>query len=409
MDVQAIRNEYKVLTREVNGKPLVYFDNAATTQKPRCVIDALSHYYEHYNANIHRGIHTLANEATAAYEQTRDRVARFIGGVDRKTIVFTRNTSESLNLVARTWGDANLGEGDEILITEMEHHSNLVPWFQLAERTGAVVRHIPVNPEDGTLRMEALDSVLTDRTRLVSFTACSNVLGTINPVTEIIARAHEKGAVTLVDAAQAAPHMPMNVLEWDADFVAFSAHKMAGPTGVGVLYGKYDLLDAMPPFLGGGEMIRVVELDHATYAAPPMKFEAGTPNIGDVCAFGATIDYLERIGMDNIRKHEIELTGYALEQMRSLDYLTFFGPEDLSVRGGVISFADPEIHPHDLSTILDQYGVAVRAGHHCAQPLMGILGVPATTRASFYIYNTPGEVDIFVGALKETRAVFGIA
>ncbi len=407
LDIAAIRAGFPILARKVHGRRLVYLDNAATTQKPESVIAALAGYYRTSNANIHRGIHTLAQEATAAYEATRERVARFIGGVDPHGVVFTRNATEAINLVAHAWGRRNIGPGDEILLTEMEHHSNLVPWIILAREKGAVLKHVPLRP-DQTLDMESFGLLIGPRTKLVSVMWVSNALGTINPVAEIGAAARRAGAVFLVDGAQAVPHLPVDAKALGCDFLAFSAHKMMGPTGVGVLYGRPALLKDMDPFLGGGEMIREVRLDGASWNDVPWKFEAGTPNIADVIAFSAAIDSIERIGMDAIRSHERELTRYALKRMKELKFLTLFGPDDPEKRSGVVSFADPEIHPHDISTVLDQCGIAIRAGHHCAQPLMRRLGQMATARASFYIYNDRDDVDALVAALVEARKYFGL-
>jgi len=408
LDPRALRKDFPILSRPVHGKRLVYLDNAATTQKPQAMIDALVSYYSKYNANVHRGVHTLAEEATAAFESTRGKVARFIGSAGTHQIIFTRNTTESLNLVAASWGGKNIKAGDEILLTQMEHHSNLVPWIMLAERTGAKIRHIPITP-DGHLDLSQLDTLLTPRTRLVSLVHVSNVLGTINPVAEIAERAHRSGALVVVDGAQSVPHMPVNVQDLGADLFAFSAHKMLGPTGVGVLWGRSDLLDEMDPYMGGGEMIREVRLDSVTWNELPWKFEAGTPNIADVVAFGAAIDYLTELGMDAVRRHEIELTSYALEQLRPLKHLTLYGPTAAAERAGVVTFNDADIHPHDLATILDHHGVAVRAGHHCAQPLVRLLGTVATARASFYVYNDTDDVDQLVAALREARKYFGFA
>jgi cysteine desulfurase/selenocysteine lyase len=407
-DVASIREDFPVLQRQVHGKPLVYLDNAATTQKPRAVIEALVHFYEHHNANIHRAIHALGEEATSAYEDTRASVARFINAPQPECIVFTRNATEAINLVAYAWGRQNIGPGDEIVLTEMEHHSNLVPWQRLAQETGATVKYIGVS-DDGTLVLNDLGSFIGERVKLVAVTHVSNALGTINPVQEIVEAAHRRGAVTVVDGAQSVPHMPVDVQALDCDFYAFSAHKMLGPTGVGVLYGRYDLLDAMQPFLSGGEMIRRVRLDSTNWNDVPWKFEAGTPNIADVIAFSAALDYLTALGMDNVRAHEEELTGYALRRLRQREELTIYGPLDASRRGGVVSFNYPDIHPHDVGTILDREGVAIRAGHHCAQPLMNRFGVAGTVRASFYIYNTMEEVDALLQGIEKVRAFFGDA
>ena len=405
IDIQRIRADFPILSREVNGRPLVYFDNASTTQKPRAVIDALTNYYEHYNANIHRGIHTLAEEATARYEETRQKVADFIGAPSPETIVFTRNTTESINLVAHAWGRKNLKPGDEIVFSVMEHHSNIVPWQLLAQATGAQLRHIDID-EEGRLVWEDVERLIGERTKLVALPQMSNVLGTINPVRRIAELAHRQGALMLVDAAQSVPHMPVDVQELDCDFLAFSAHKMLGPTGVGVLYARRELLEAMDPFLGGGEMIKRVGLDESTWNDVPWKFEAGTPNIGDVCAFGAAIDYLQGLGMEQVRAHEVALTREALGRLSELPGLTFYGPESAEERGGVVAFNLEDVHPHDLGTVCDQHGVAIRAGHHCAQPLMRRLDCVATARASFYVYNTVEELDALVEGIQATARLF---
>jgi len=364
-DVQAIRRDFPILGRQVHGKPLVYLDNAATTQKPRAVIDALVHFYEHQNANIHRAIHTLGEEATAAYEETRAKVSRFINAPRPENIVFTRSTTEALNLVAYAWGRANVKEGDEIVLTQMEHHSNMVPWQRLAQEVGATVKYIGVT-DGGTLDLDGLDDIITEKTKLVGVTQVSNAFGTINPLGKIIAAAHRRGALAVVDAAQSVPHMPVDVQAIDCDFLAFSAHKMLGPTGVGVLYARCELLEAMEPYQSGGEMISRVRLEGATWNDVPWKFEAGTPNIAGVIAFAAALDYLSTLGMENVRAHEQELTAYALGRLRQLEDITIYGPRDASQRGGVVSFNCPDIHPHDVGTILDREGVAIRGGHHCA-------------------------------------------
>jgi cysteine desulfurase/selenocysteine lyase len=405
LDVATVRKDFPILERSIHGSPLVYLDSAATTQRPNQVIDAISDFYHTKNANIHRGVYVLSAQATGMYEDARGKVADFIGAPETEEVIFTRNATEAINLVARSWGDTNLKAGDEILLTEMEHHSNLVPWFLLARRTGATVRFLPMN-DDGTLDMSAWDERFTERTRVVGAVHVSNVLGTINPVEEIIRRAHEGGAIVVIDGAQSVPHMPVDVRELGADFLAFSAHKMLGPTGIGVLYGRQQLLDNMEPFLGGGDMIRTVTTRGATWNDLPWKFEAGTPNIEGAIAFGTAIDYLRTIGMDTIRAHEVELTGYALERMRKLDALELYGPDNAEQRAGVISFNDRDVHPHDLGTILDRRGVAVRAGHHCAQPLIERLGQSATARASFYLYNTREEVDVLVDALVYAKEFF---
>jgi len=406
LDVRRLREDFPILRQQVNGRRLVYLDNAATTQKPRQVIDALVRYYETSNANIHRGIHTLAARATEQYEEARRRVARFIGAASPEEVVFTRNATEAINLIARTWGDEHIGEGDEIVLTLMEHHSNIVPWQLLARRKGAVLRYAGLTA-DGRLDLDGLRGMIGPRTKLVAVTQMSNVLGTINPVSDIAEVAHRAGALLLVDGAQSVPHLPVNVGAMGADFLAFSAHKMLGPTGVGVLWARAELLEAMPPFLGGGDMIAVVRPEGSTWADLPHKFEAGTPNIADVVAFGAAIDYLEQLGMANVRRHEEELTAIALDRLAGIAGLRVFGPAAAAERGGVVSFAMEAAHPHDVATIADGYGVAIRAGHHCAQLLMRALGVPATSRASFSIYNDVDDIDALVEALEDVNRVFG--
>ncbi len=406
LDVERIRRDFPILTQEVNGYPLVYLDSAATTQKPRAVIDALVDYYETTNSNIHRGIHTLAVRATDQYEGVRTKVAAHIGARNPEDVVFTRNTTESINLVARSWGEANVHEGDEIVLTIMEHHSNIVPWQLLAGRTGARLRFVDIDA-DGSLKLDELRAAVGPRTKLVTVVHMSNVLGTINPIAEIAEIAHSAGALLLVDGAQSAPHMPIDVTALGCDFFAFSAHKMLGPTGVGVLWARAGLLEQMPPFLGGGEMISIVREEGSTWAEVPHKFEAGTPNIADVIAFGAALDYLKGIGMKNVRDHEIAITAYAIDRLKALG-AAVHGPQDATIRGGAVSFAIDGLHPHDVSTIVDSYGVAIRAGHHCAQLLMRKLRVPATSRASFYIYNNTGEVDALVDALEQAKKVFSV-
>ncbi len=408
-DVNEIRKDFPILDRKIHGKPLVYLDNAATTQKPRQVIDALVHYYEHYNANIHRGLHTMAEEATAAYEESRVKAGRFINAEHpEQEIIFTRNTTESINLVANAWGRKFLKPGDEIVFSAMEHHSNLVPWQLIALATGATLRFIDID-ESGHLENGDVLAKIGERTKVVAMTQMSNVLGTINAIKEIAALAHRFGAIVLVDGAQSVPHMPVDVREMDCDFLAFSSHKMLGPTGVGVLYGKRDLLNAMDPFLGGGEMIKRVTLEASTYADLPHKFEAGTPNIADVIAFGAAIDYLEDLGMDAVREHERTITQYAIDRLRETEGVRVYGPLDASERGGAVAFNYRDLHAHDLSQVLDQHGIAIRAGHHCAQPLMRRLDVVATARASFYIYNREDEVDALIEGIVASDRIFGNA
>ncbi len=403
-DVQAVREQFPILQHPIHGHKLVYLDSAASSQKPESVIAALDRYYRETNANVHRGVYALSEEATEAYEGGRRKVARFINAKSSREVIFTRNTTEAINLVAYSWGRSNLRPGDEILLTEIEHHSNLVPWQLIGEQTGAKLRFIPV-AENGTLELDTLDDLLTARTRLVAFTAMSNVLGTITPAKEIVRRAHEAGALALVDGAQSVPHLPVDVQDLDCDFLAFSGHKMCGPTGIGVLYGKRALLEEMPPFLGGGDMIRTVHLQESTWNDLPWKFEAGTPAIAQGVGMGAAVDFLAELGMDAVHEHERELTAYALEALSEVDGLTLYGPP-AEQRGGVLSFNLAGIHPHDVASILDREGIAVRAGHHCAQPLMDCLGVHATTRASFYVYNTQDEVDRLVKALYITKQVF---
>lgn len=403
MNVAEIRKDFPILAREVHGKRLVYLDNAATSQKPRQVIDAIKEYYESYNANVHRAIHALGEQATAAYEEARAKVARFINAPSERCVVWVKNASEAINLVAYAWGRKNVGEGDEILVSPMEHHSNLVPWQELARARGARLKFFNLTPE-GRLDLENLDTLLTPRTKIVAITHASNVLGTINPVADIARKAHEVGSLILVDGAQSTPHMPVDVQALDCDFFVFSAHKMCGPMGIGVLYGKEEILDAMDPFLFGGEMISTVTLERSTWNDIPWKFEAGTPNVAGAIGFGAAIDYLEAIGMEAIQRHEQELVAYAWEALSELDGMVLYGPKE--ERSGLIAFNYAEIHPHDLSTVLDQEGIAIRAGHHCAEPLMRWLDVPATARASFYLYNTREDIDALVRGLLRAKEFF---
>jgi cysteine desulfurase / selenocysteine lyase len=403
-DVQEIRRDFPILEREVNGKGLVYLDNAATSQKPRRVLDALADYYENHNANIHRGVHRLAEEATAAYEGAREKVARFLGARDTSSLVFTRGTTESINLVAHAWGRKFLKEGDEVVLTEAEHHSNLVPWQLAARATGARLRFVPVL-DDGTLDMEEAGRLIGPKTRLVGCIHASNVLATINPVEDLGRMAHDAGALMLVDGAQSAPHLPVDVGSLGCDFFACSGHKMLGPTGVGVLWGKPEILDDMDPFLGGGEMIREVHLDHSTWNDLPYKFEAGTMNVAQAVGLGAAVDYLDDLGMEDVREHEKRLGEYAFRRLSEIEGITVYGPE--KDRTGLVSFSLPDVHPHDLSQLLDEDGIAIRSGHHCAQPLMRRLGVAATSRASFYLYNTEEEVDSLIEALGRAREFFG--
>jgi cysteine desulfurase/selenocysteine lyase len=407
LDVDRIKQDFPVLRREIYGKRLVYLDNAATSQKPQCVIDAISDYYSGYNSNIHRGVHTLAAEATAAYEGVRKKVSAFINGDDPKSIIFTRNTTESINLVAHSWGRRHLFPNDEIVLTAMEHHSNIVPWQLLAKDVGCKLRVLDIT-DDGYLRLDQLEGLLNEKTRLVAFTQVSNALGTINPVRKIADAAHENGALVLVDGAQGMPHDVVDVEAMGADFFACSPHKALGPTGVGVLWARRDLLEEMDPFMGGGEMIRDVSFERSTWAAVPHKFEAGTPSIADVIGFGASLDYLEKLGMENVRAHERSVIAYALERLQELPFLNIYGPTDPNDRCGLVSFNDDDIHPHDLGTVVDRHGVAVRAGHHCTKPLMRRLGLVASARASFYVYNDLEDVDALVEALYEARRLFDL-
>lgn len=403
----ALRNDFPIFKKKINGKELVYLDNASTTQKPYSVIDSITDFYTNYNSNIHRAVYQLAEEATELYEQSREKIANFIN-VRPEEIVFTRNTTESINLIAHSWARSNLKKDDGIVITELEHHSNIVPWQILCQEIGTRLEYVGID-ENGFLDLEhMIELISSKKVKLVSLSHMSNVLGTIVPIEGIIKVAHEHGIPVIVDGAQSVPHMPINVKNIDCDFLVFSAHKMLGPTGVGVLYAKKEFLEKMRPFMGGGDMIKEVFKFHTNYNEVPYKFEAGTPNIADVVGFGAAIDYLEKIGMENIRRHEISLTDYALESILSLKYVTVYGPRDPKYRGGVISFNIADIHPHDLATIMNDHGIAIRSGHHCAQVLMQRLDVPATSRASFYIYNTKEEIDKFVNAIKEAGRIFKI-
>ncbi len=407
LNVAAIRADFPLLGHEVYpGVPLVYLDNAATSQKPLAVIDAVNHYYRRVNANIHRGIHALAERATEGYENARRKVARFIGSGSTREIIFVRNATEGVNLVAQSWGRANIEPGDEIILTEMEHHSNLVPWQLLAHEKKAIIRYVPLDG-DRCLDTGQYDALLSGRTKLVAFTGMSNVLGSISPVKEMVAKAHAAGAVALVDAAQSVPHMPTNVVDLDVDFMVFSGHKMCGPTGIGVLYGKEALLEAMPPFLAGGDMIRRVTLEGADWNDLPWKFEAGTPNTAAAIGLGAAIDYLGAIGMDRIEAHEHAIADYALEALGELRGLRTLGPP-APQRGATIAFTIEGMHPHDVAELLNRDGIAVRAGHHCAMPLHQALGIVATTRASFYLYNSTDEVDALATALHKAQKLFRV-
>ena len=406
LDVERIRRDFPILGETAHGKPIVYLDNAASTQKPRQVIDAISRHYERNNANVHRGIHELSNRATDAYDHARQQVAALLGITDTAELIWTRGTTEGLNLVAYAYGMNNLRQGDEILLSVLEHHSNLVPWQLVAQRTGARLRFLEID-DQGRLDLSMLDELLTERTRIVSITHVSNALGTVNPIKQIAAKAKAAGALMVVDGAQSAPHLPVDVPSLGADFYAFSGHKMCGPTGMGGLWGRREVLEAMPPFHGGGDMIEWVELESSTYAPIPAKFEAGTPNVAGAVGLGAAADYLAGLGREAILAHERALVAYAVERLTEIPDLTVLGPRDLSERSGVVSFTLADIHPHDLATILDSEGVAIRAGHHCCQPLMKCLGVGSTARASFYLYNTPAEVDALVDALHRARELFG--
>jgi cysteine desulfurase/selenocysteine lyase len=404
LDVAAIRADFPILQRRVHGRPLVYLDNAASSQKPRVVLDALTRYYENTNANVHRGVHTLSEEGTAQYEAARAKVAAFIGSCCPKEVIWTRNATEAINLVAYSWGRANLKRGDRVLLTEMEHHSNLVPWQILAAELGFAIDYVRV-ANDGTLILDDLPRLLTPRTKLFSFTAMSNVVGTVNPVKELTAAGHKVGALALVDGAQSVPHLPVNVQELDIDFMAFSGHKMLGPTGIGALWGRRELLNAMPPFMGGGDMIREVHLSGFKPSELPWKFEAGTPAIAQAIGFGAAVDYLSQVGMEAIHQAERELTTYALERLAEVEGLRILGPA-AEKRGGLVSFTLGDIHPHDIAAVLDNLGIAIRAGHHCAQPLHERYGIPASARASFYLYNTKEEVDLLVQGLQKVVEMF---
>ncbi len=394
----SIREDFPALAQEINGHPLVYFDNAATTHKPHAMLESVQKYYEHDNANVHRGIHELSNRATTAYEGARDRVAQFLNASTREEIIFTRGTTESINLVASTWGVANLAAGDVILLTELEHHSNLVPWQLLAQRTGAQLRFIPITGDEGVLDQGNLDALLQG-VKILSFTHISNALGTLNPVAELCKKAKAVGALTLVDAAQSAGHLPLDVHTLGCDFLAFSGHKLCGPTGIGVLYAKKELHSNLPPYQGGGEMISKVEFQTSEFNIAPHKFEAGTPNIAGAVGLHAAMDYLDGVGLEAIRKHDFELACYAKERLAEFDGIRIFGPEQ--ERGGLVSFVFSDVHALDLATMADQQGVAIRIGHHCTQPLHEKLGVPATARASFYFYNTLNEVDRFVEVIQK--------
>ncbi len=403
MNAHEVRKQFPILHQEVNGKPLVYFDSAATSQKPVSVIEALEKYYREYNSNVHRGVHTLGTRATDGYEGAREKVRRFINAKSTQEIIFTRGTTTSINTVAASYGLTNLSEGDEIVITPMEHHSNIIPWQQVAKKTGAALKYIPLK-EDGSIDPQDVENTVTPQTKIVSVMHVSNVLGTINPVKEIAAIAHKNGAVMVVDGAQSTPHLKVDVQDLDCDFFAFSSHKMCGPTGIGVLYGKKALLNQMEPVEFGGEMIDFVDLYDSTWKELPWKFEGGTPIIAGAIGLGAAIDFLQEIGLENIQKHEHDLAEYAIERMSEIEGITIYGPKD---RAGIVTFNIDDVHPHDVATVLDAEGIAVRAGHHCAQPLMKWLNASSTARASFYLYNTKDEIDSFVKGLVTTKEYFG--
>jgi cysteine desulfurase / selenocysteine lyase len=407
LDAAALRHEFPILDQEINGHPLVYLDSAATSQKPRRVLDAVERYYAADNANVHRGLYELARRATDLYESGRDVVARWLNAADRREVIYTRGTTEAINLVANTWGEQHVEAGDEILLSLLEHHSNIVPWQMLAQRKGAHLRYIDVDDE-GRLAVADLEGLLSDRTKLVAFGHVSNALGTINPVAEITSLAKQAGAAVLIDGAQGAPHLKVDVQAIGCDFYAFSGHKLCAPMGIGALWGRLELLESMPPWQGGGEMIDYVGLDYSTYAKVPHKFEAGTPNVGGVAGLIAALEFLEEIGHDALQAHEQELTQYGMEKLRAVDGLFMFGPADPAERIAVFSFQLAGVHPHDIATVLDAEGIAIRAGHHCCQPLMRQLGVPATTRASAYVYNATDDIDRLADALGTARSLFGV-
>lgn len=412
-DVELVRKDFPILSREVHpGVPLVYLDNAATSQKPTAVLDAERDYYEHHNANVHRGVHVLAEEATALYEGARDALARFLHAADREEVVFTRNATEAVNVVARSlgdWRELGLGPGDEVVVTEMEHHSNLVPWQMLCQRTGATLRWFGLT-DDGRLDLSDLEAVITDRAKVVAFVHQSNILGTLNPVAPIVSRSHEVGALVLLDASQSVPHRPVDVQALGVDFLVCTGHKMLGPTGIGVLWGRRELLGQLPPVLGGGEMVSIVEMLATTYAEPPHRFEAGTPMIAQAVGLAAAVGYLDDLGMDAVAAHEAELTGYALDALNAVPGLRVIGPDSTVDRGGAISFAlagdGRDIHPHDVGQLLDERGVAVRVGQHCARPVCVRYALPATTRASFAAYSSMADVDALAAGLHEVRRFF---
>ena len=408
INIDQIRNDFPILSRKINGHELVYLDNAATTHKPRSVINSLVDFYENHNSNVHRGVHTLSMEATDKFEEAREKISSFINSQTSQSIIWTRNASESLNIISYSWGNKNIGEGDEILLSPMEHHSNLIPWQELARTKGAKIKFLSLNI-DGTLDLSNIDELITQKTKLVSIVHVSNALGTINPVKELCEKAHQVGALFVLDGAQSVPHMSVDVQDIGCDFFVFSGHKMMGPTGIGVLYGKMEILEEMDPVFTGGEMVLEVTYEKASWADIPMRFEAGTPNIADSIALGTAVDYLQNIGMENIHDYEKSITSYALKKFNTLESegVTLFGPKSSDQKGAVFSFHIPNIHPHDLGTILDGMGIAVRTGHHCAMPLIKSLGVSATARASFYVYNTMKEVDTLIDGIKSAIRYFG--
>ncbi len=405
VDFKTIIKDFPILKRRINENKLIYFDNAATSQKPKVVIDTLSNFYSNNNANIHRGVHTLSMEATYLYDEAKEKIAEFINAPNNNSIIFTRGTTESLNLIADSWGQSNLKESDSIVITELEHHSNIVPWQELIKKTKSKLRYIPINT-DGTLNLSNINNIITKNTKLISMTHVSNGIGTINNIKKIIKIAKSVGATTVIDAAQSVPHMPIDVSDLDCDFLTFSGHKMLAPTGIGVLYGKKELLESMPPYQKGGDMILEVTYDKATWNEIPFKFEAGTPNIAGAIGLGAATNYLMKIGMQNIRDHEIEITKYAYNNLMNVDGIEILGPENTDIRAGLISFNIPNIHPHDLGTFLDSKGIAIRTGHHCAMPLIKKLGRHSSARASFYLYNTNHEVDKFTAEINNSIKYF---
>lgn len=406
LDVDAIRKDFPILQTTIHGKPLIYLDNAASSQKPISVIEAISNYYSREHSNVHRGIHHLSQQATEQYEQAREKVANFIGAKHTREIIWTRGATEAINLVAYSWGQNNLKQGDDLIISTCEHHSNIVPWQLICELTGATLRHLPLDSHDKSFNLNKLAEMLTPNTRMIALTHMSNVLGTITDLRKVVELARQNGSLVLADGAQSVPHIPVDVEELGVDFLAFSGHKMLGPTGIGCLYGREELLEDMPPYQGGGDMIETVTMKQSTWNQLPYKFEAGTPNIAGAIGLGASVDYLEHLGMESVRAHSHKLNAYAIAALSEIDQISIYGPRTPSVRGGVFSFNYADIHPHDLGQVLDSKGVAIRAGHHCAQPLMAELGVGSTARASFYLYNTQSEIDELCAAIRSTGEFF---